>query len=147
MLNATWEPNTTLFPYDDALKPIPENARSALIRFLWPYRSLLWLRREPNGNHREIGLTWYEWSRFQRERFRKPLSIAFAEVATHNHFVLDRGSKIFKQTAPVIKLPEGSSEDQHLRLVGLLNSSAACFSSSFAIFMYCAPLRTCEYTT
>ena len=38
-------------------------------------------------------------------RYRIPLSIVFAEVATHNHFVLDRGGKVFKQTAPVIKLP------------------------------------------
>jgi hypothetical protein len=48
-------------------------------------------------------------------------------VATHNHFVLDRGGKVFKQSAPVIKLPEGATEDDHLRLLGVLNSSTACF--------------------
>src|SRR5690606_18323302 len=48
-------------------------------------------------------------------------------VATHNHFVLDRGGKVFKQSAPVIKLPEGATEDEHLRLLGVLNSSTACF--------------------
>jgi hypothetical protein len=32
------------------------------------------------------------------------LCLAFVR-ATHNHFVLDRGGKVFKQTAPVIKLP------------------------------------------
>jgi hypothetical protein len=57
----------------------------------------------------------------------RPLTITFAEVATHNHFVLDRGGKVFKQTAPVIKLPAGASEDEHLGLLGLLNSSVACF--------------------
>ena len=51
----------------------------------------------------------------------------FAEVATHNHFVLDRGGKAFNRTAPVIKLPAGASEDDHLALLGVLNSSAACF--------------------
>jgi hypothetical protein len=45
----------------------------------------------------------------------------------HNHFVLDRGGKVFKQTAPVIKLPAGAGEDEHLGLLGLLNSSVACF--------------------
>ncbi len=55
------------------------------------------------------------------------MSIAFAEVATHNHFVLDRGGKVFKQSAPVIKLPAGASEDDHLGLLGVLNSSTACF--------------------
>lgn len=60
-------------------------------------------------------------------RFRSPLGLAFAFVATHNHFVLDRGGKVFKQSAPVIKLPEGATEDQHLELLGVLNSSTACF--------------------
>jgi hypothetical protein len=32
-----------------------------------------------------------------------------------------------QQSAPVIKLPEGASEDEHLGLLGLLNSSTACF--------------------
>ena len=53
--------------------------------------------------------------------------IAFAFVSTHNHFVLDRGGKVFKQSAPVIKLPEGATEDDHLALLGVLNSSTACF--------------------
>ncbi len=58
---------------------------------------------------------------------RTPLSIAFAFVATHNHFVLDRGGKVFKQSAPVIKLPAGATKAEHLGLLGLLNSSTACF--------------------
>lgn len=120
-------PSTTLFPYDADLRPVSESEAPDVHRFLWPYRTLLWLRREPNGNHREIGLTWWEWSRFQRERFRTPLSIAFSFVATHNHFALDRGGKVFNRSAPVIKLPAGSSEADHFALLGLLSSSTACF--------------------
>jgi hypothetical protein len=55
------------------------------------------------------------------------MSIAYGEVATHNHFVLDRGGKGFKQTAPIIKLPDDASEAPHHELLGLLNSSAVCF--------------------
>jgi hypothetical protein len=55
------------------------------------------------------------------------LSITFAFVATHNHFVLDRGGKVFKQSAPVIKLPTGADERAHLELLGLLDSSAGGF--------------------
>ncbi|MCA6624008.1 MAG: SAM-dependent methyltransferase, partial [Pseudanabaena sp. M165S2SP1A06QC] len=40
---------------------------------------------------------------------------------------LDRGGKVFKQSAPVIKLPAEATEDDHLALIGLLNSSTACF--------------------
>ena len=64
---------------------------------------------------------------FFRHRYRTPLSIAFAFVATHNHFVLDRGGKVFKQTAPVIKLPADATVADHLALLGVLNSSVACF--------------------
>lgn len=64
---------------------------------------------------------------FFPSRYRSPLSIAFAFVATHNHFVLDRGGKVFNRSAPVIKLPEGASGDDHLALLGVLNSSTACF--------------------
>jgi len=56
-----------------------------------------------------------------------PRSIAFAFVATHNHFVFDRGGKVFNRSAPVIKLPADATDDDHLALLGLLNSSTACF--------------------
>jgi hypothetical protein len=45
----------------------------------------------------------------------------------HNHFVLDRGGKVFKQTAPIIKLRADATEEDHLALLGYLNSSTACF--------------------
>ncbi len=61
------------------------------------------------------------------KRHVSPLSIAFAFVATHNQFVLDRGGKEFNRTSPVIKLQAGASEDDHLALLGALNSSTACF--------------------
>ncbi len=73
------------------------------------------------------GLKWYEFSMFFPRRHESPLSITFAFVATHNHFVLDRGGKVFNRSAPVIKLAAGASEEEHLRLIGLLNSSTACF--------------------
>jgi len=50
-----------------------------------------------------------------------------AEVTTHNHFAIDRGGKVFNRTAPVIKLPPDRTIDDHIRLLGLLNSSTACF--------------------
>ncbi|MFF0371257.1 BREX-2 system adenine-specific DNA-methyltransferase PglX [Micromonospora sp. NPDC005087] len=115
----------TLFPYDEDLKA--NLSDRALLKLLWNHRSRLSERREPGGTHAEIGLTWYEFSRWHPERFEIPLGIAMASVATHTHFVLDRGGKIFKQSAPVIKLPDGATLDDHLALVGVLNSSTACF--------------------
>src|SRR5690606_31468577 len=75
----------------------------------------------------EAGKQWTEYILPNHRRLSAPMLIAFAFVSTHNHFVLDRGGKVFKQSAPVIKLPEGASEDDHLALLGVLNSSTACF--------------------
>jgi hypothetical protein len=67
---------------------------------------------------------WYRWI---PNKYRVRLSIAFAFNATHNHFVLDRGGNVFKQSAPVIKLRPNATEGDHFVLLGLLNSSTACF--------------------
>ncbi|SDS27690.1 BREX-2 system adenine-specific DNA-methyltransferase PglX [Actinopolymorpha singaporensis] len=114
-----------LFPYNEWLKASIEDP--CLRAILWLTKPYLRKRREPGGTHEEIGLTWFEWSRWHPERYVIPLGIAMAFVATHNQFVLDRGGKVFNRTGPAIKLPEGTSEEEHLRLLGLLNSSTACF--------------------
>ena len=116
-----------VFPYDSSLTPIDPSSGREIHRYLWPLRELLWRRKELGGDHRELGRTWWEWNRFLRHRFIVPLSIVYGEVATHNHFVLDRGGKVFNRTAPVIKLPADDTADDHLALLGLLNSSTACF--------------------
>jgi hypothetical protein len=114
-----------LFPYDNSLKASLEDP--AVAKLLWRNRTGLSERREPGGTHAEIGLTWYEYSRWHPERYSVPLGIALPFVATHSHFVLDRGGKVFNRTAPAIKLRQGASEEMHLELLGVLNSSMACF--------------------
>ena len=114
-----------LFPYRSDLQPTL--AEKAVQQCLWRNRTILGARRELGGTHEEIGLTWYEWSRWHPERYSVDLGIAFPFIASHNHFVLDRGGKVFKQSAPAIKLREGASVEDHLRLLGVLNSSLACF--------------------
>ena len=114
-----------IFPYDKGINLLGE---SVIESGFWPLRSYLWARNVFGGQtFRQAGRGFWEYHQMPVERSRIPLSITFAEVATHNHFVLDRGGKVFKQTAPVIKLPAGTNEDTHLGLLGLLNSSTACF--------------------
>ena len=116
-----------LFPYDsESLLPI--SASPGAHRWLWPARTFLGARTTfSKRTYLEEGRAWWEWHQIALERIRTPLTITFAEVATHNHFVLDRGGKVFNRTAPVIKLRAGATEDDHLGLLGLLNSSVACF--------------------
>jgi Eco57I restriction-modification methylase len=116
---------TSLWPYNEVtLKP---EASDATLRTLWPYKTNLSNRVAYGQTQLERGLEWFEYSMFFTKRFKLPLSIPFAEVATHNNFVLDRGGRIFKQTAPAIRLPINASEADHLKLLGVLNSSLICF--------------------
>ncbi|UER54532.1 BREX-2 system adenine-specific DNA-methyltransferase PglX [Kineosporiaceae bacterium SCSIO 59966] len=117
-----------LAPYRDGGDVVPLDLTSAWGRHLWRYRTVTGNVTGFGGETRlAAGDDWWTWYRWIPERYATPVSIAFAFVATHNHFVLDRGGKVFNRSAPVIKLPEGASEDDHLRLLGLLNSSTACF--------------------
>lgn len=111
-----------IFPYVDA-----NSSPSAIQKELWPYRQTLAERKTFQGNMADAGLNWWSYMQFTSRTYDTPLSITFAEVATHNHFVLDRGGKVFNRTAPVIKLPKTATEDDHLQLLGVLNSSIVCF--------------------
>jgi len=116
---------STIFPYtSDGTRP---QASLQAQRFLWPNRRLLAIRRALSGTHEQRGLPWFTYSDFHPDRWASAKRLAFAFVATHNHFVLDRGGKVFKQSAPVLKLAEAASKDKYLRLLGVLNSSTACF--------------------
>lgn len=117
------EPSQALFPYKER-QPIPGIGTSEA---LWPFRSTLREGLAFRQTREDRGLNWYEymlpnWNRLDANRL-----IALAEVATHNNFVLSRGEKVFKQSAPVIRLPEGASDEEHLALLGVLNSSITCF--------------------
>ena len=118
-------PTWTLFPYDR--QGVARDLSSTEEQVFWPNRTVLRRRLDFGHSPEERGLRWFDHSMFFRDRFAAPLSIAFAFKASHNHFVLDRGGKVFKQTAPVIKLPAVATEENHLALVGALNSSMVCF--------------------
>lgn len=121
-------PDTAFVPYDERQVLVALAPKSAWYRWLWPSRaSLEGIVSFGGKTQKDMGAAWWGWYRWVGERYSLPLTITFSEVATHNHFVLDRGGKVFKQTAPVIKLPAEATEDEHLGLLGLLNSSVACF--------------------
>jgi hypothetical protein len=115
-----------IFPYSEGIEAVgPE---PAAYKVMWIGRTNLSNNKMFGGLTKvEAGLEWWEYGRLTAAKLRVPLSITFAFVSTHNHFGLDRGGKVFNRSAPVIKLPERATEDDHLALLGLLNSATACF--------------------
>lgn len=98
-----------------------------LTKYLWPFRTILSNRLYFGATALEAGLDWREYRFVANDRMSAQKLITFAFVATHNHFVLDRGGKIFNRSAPVIKLPNEAEDQSYLQLLGLLNSSTAGF--------------------
>jgi hypothetical protein len=117
-------PVMSLWPYRETdLKPeLCEPAN----RILWPNRTILSRRVAFGKTQRERGLAWFEYSMFFKRRYNRPLSICIPEVASHNHFSLNREAQVFKDTAPVVTLPENSTLEDHLALLAVLNSSTVC---------------------
>ncbi|GAA4535320.1 BREX-2 system adenine-specific DNA-methyltransferase PglX [Pseudonocardia xishanensis] len=110
-----------LYPYADS------GASTFLERELWPFRRTLEERRTFSGNMADGGRAWWEYMQHTASAYTTPLSICFANVSTHNHFVLRRGGEVFDAHAPAIKLHSSASEADHHALLGLLNSSVVCF--------------------
>jgi hypothetical protein len=116
-----------LWPNSISGKRLNVSELPEILEFLWPYRTSLKSRKAFGVPVEERGIPWWALRELYMERLKNPLSITFAFVATHNHFVLDRGGQVFNRSAPIIKLPTEATEDDHLALLGLLNSSTACF--------------------
>lgn len=112
------------WPYDSTYKL---NPHALLSKHMWPSRLVVSGYLMFGKTRAQRGMEWLEYGMLAKTKMRTPWSIAFAFMSTHNHFVIDRGGKVFKQTAPVIKLPREATEDDHFALLGVLNSSLAAF--------------------
>lgn len=116
------------FPFDERLQlwaSIPAEAKWGWMHRL---RTQLWARTAFSGRtYRLEGRSWFDYHQFPRDRAASRLLLAFGDIATHNHFILESGTGVFNRHAPVIKLRDEAILDQHLELLGLLNSSTACF--------------------
>ena len=120
------EMDSAIFPYV-AGKPHLV-AGSYAFRWLWPNRTVLGNRATFSKlTYFTEGRPWFEWHQVAHGRLLDPRSITYAFVATHNHFVYDHSGQVGNRSAPVIKLPDGATEDDHLELLSVLNSSIACF--------------------
>jgi hypothetical protein len=120
-----------IFPYNEQIE-IVSNPELAFI--FWPLRTLLGARVDfANETFVEARRVPWEYHQIPAERNRASKLVVFADVATHNHFVLSRGHKLFNRHAPLIML-NNDAEDLHLSLLAALNSSVACFWARLTFF-------------
>ncbi|GLU49008.1 BREX-2 system adenine-specific DNA-methyltransferase PglX [Nocardiopsis ansamitocini] len=120
--------NHAIHPYDENRKIVSLDSIPKIKKILWPNRSELGSRSTPSGKtYFTEGREWWSWHQLPKDTGSHPWSITFAFIATHNHFVLDRNKNSFTRSAPIVKLNETATEEDHIRLLGLLNSSTAGF--------------------
>ncbi|MYU33181.1 BREX-2 system adenine-specific DNA-methyltransferase PglX [Streptomyces sp. SID8358] len=125
------EETFSFFPYLKAgekfsLLPLAEGGSE--YKWMWPARTSLGNRATfSGGTYFSEERTWYQWHQVTASPGCHPWSITSPLVATHNHFALERGEKVFNRHAPEVKLHKSATEEEHVRLLGLLNSSTAGF--------------------
>jgi hypothetical protein len=116
-----------LYPYATFGGPPIGDEHEAVHRYFWRFRTILRGRSVFGKCPEERGAKWFEHLEHYTERLTSKLLLSFPLVTTHNHFALSRDKSVFIHSAPVVTLPTGVGEDEYLALLGLLNSSAACF--------------------
>ena len=94
--------------------------------YLWRYRSLLAARTMFKKTIAEHGKVWFEHLEHYGSRVASTTKIAFASIATHNHFALFEGAALFNSKAPVITLSRQAADARH-NIVATLSSSIACY--------------------
>jgi len=118
------------FPYNDSaeqISVIPLAFSDPLAQWFWPNRVPLNARMMFGKTPVEHGLAWYQFIYLTPKRFLSSQYLAFASVATGNQFSMMRRGNVLNRHAPVVVLSENASDAEHFALLGLLNSSTACF--------------------
>ncbi|MFF9153736.1 BREX-2 system adenine-specific DNA-methyltransferase PglX [Streptomyces sp. NPDC014846] len=123
LTGATWLTS----PYDQDMKLLEGADIEDLLRFMWPLRHVLELRKRFSITMLDRGIPWISWREVYGSRVKAQKLIVYAKVTTHNHFYLQTGRLPVKDSAQVIKLREDATTEEHLALLGLLNSSTAAF--------------------
>jgi hypothetical protein len=121
--------SVAVFPYDAGVQTAPLSSMRSLGRYLWRYRTVLQNRAVfGGGTFRTEGRAWWEYGQIPVGRFaEKALTIAFSAIATHNQFEVAREGTVFKQSGPVIQIPNGTHKSDCYTVLGCLNSSTLCF--------------------
>ena len=113
-----------ILPRGPVDRPAPQEKT---LNAMWPFRTTLWNRATFSGaTYREAGRSWLSWHQISVTD-RELRHIAFAKIATHNHFCNARSDWVEKPSALRIELQKRISDEDYMGVLGLLNSATACF--------------------
>ena len=116
-----------VYPYDPQRQVVQLSQTGRFEVLAYTYRTYLKQRTMFGKTPSESGLSWYEYRYFEKSRAATLPLITFAYVSTHNQFSYLNESVIANQHATVMRLSKNRSEEDYFRILGLLNSSTACF--------------------
>ncbi|MEV7005861.1 BREX-2 system adenine-specific DNA-methyltransferase PglX [Streptosporangium sp. NPDC051022] len=122
-------PGLFFFPYhNDKSAFKEEELPGGALSYYWPIRSSMWSRTTFTGQtYKENGRPWWEWHQLPRDQGAHRHAIVFAAIATHAHFLWDRGKDAYVRSAPIIRFPSSADENIFPSLINILNSSIATF--------------------
>lgn len=128
-----WQINPTevaVFNYEingNSIVSLSLQNNTTLKAYFWNLRTKLRNRLMFGKTPEMAGKNWWDISFLSVERLTSKCLIPFSFVGTHNHFAIDFGGKLFKQSAPVISLNGNPTLEDFYGITGVLNSSTACF--------------------
>lgn len=125
-----WEydsPAVAIWPYIKHQEPAKFNKSDGAYRWLLQFKDHLSHRIAFGQTPEQRGLAWYDYSIVVWSKQGKSRLLAYPNIATHAHFVLDTHQTLFKEKAPVLLFsPDWKDDDYHV-ITGALNSSACLF--------------------
>ena len=118
-----------IFPYtvSGSVSPAEIPSDSPEGQHFWKYRTTLRNRTMFGKTPEQHGNKWHSYMQMIAARVLSSRLLSFANVSTYNNFVLARERVIFNAHAPTIAFQLGFSESESLALLGVANSSTACF--------------------
>ena len=118
---------STIFPYERNGDLIDLGAYKGFANYAWSFKTVLGNRPTFNkSTYFNEGLPWWKWHQVSPDRLEGD-TIAFAEIGTHNRFILDEWKTLFSRSVNILKLRKDAGRDQYLIVLALLNSSVANF--------------------
>ncbi len=115
-------------PYGSGGEVLEVDIRDSWAKGLWRVKQPLGRLADFSGKTRfEMGVPWWSWYRWTHSRADARRTVVLSKVATHNHAAMNSSGIITTQHMPALAAPEDISDGELLALVGVLNSSTACF--------------------